>query len=384
MKPESHAMLPVRTAFVVEQTLGHVTHYRNLREFTAQASDIAPVWLPIAFDVRGAARLMPVVRTNWSVRASWRARRALDATLATRDLDVVVFHTQVTSLFSQAIIRRVPSIVSLDATPMNYDTVGEYYGHRAAGDGFLDSQKFRLNRTVLRAADRLVSWSDWTRRSLIDDYGVDSERIRVLAPGAAPSFFHIGETRGEANEGSDVPGRLRLLFVGGDFTRKGGPALLDWMRTPAAALCELHLVTQADVTPQPNVFVHKNLEANSAILRKLYADADLFVLPTLADCLAVVLMEATAAGLPVITTNVGALPEAVLPGESGLLIPAGDTRALNAALAALIGDPVRRKRMGKAGHLLARQKFDANHNNRALLDLVVELARSRQQSRRAA
>jgi hypothetical protein len=50
----------------------------------------------------------------------------------------------------------------------------------------------------------------------------------------------------------------------------------------------------------------------------------------------------------------------------------------------LIGDPVRRKRMGKAGHLLARQKFDANHNNRALLDLVVELARSRQQSRRAA
>jgi glycosyltransferase involved in cell wall biosynthesis len=119
-------------------------------------------------------------------------------------------------------------------------------------------------------------------------------------------------------------------------------------------------------------------------LRKLYADADLFVLPTLADCLAVVLMEATAAGLPVITTNVGALPEAVLPGESGLLIPAGDTRALNAALAALIGDPVRRKRMGKAGHLLARQKFDANHNNRALLDLVVELARSRQQSRRAA
>src|SRR5206468_3682262 len=93
----------------------------------------------------------------------------------------------------------------------------------------------------------------------------------------------------------------RVLFVGGDFKRKGGPALLEVMRGPLAGWCELHVVTQAEVAPQPGVVVHRGLQANSPELLRLFATADIFVLPTMADCLAVVLMEATAAGLPVIT-----------------------------------------------------------------------------------
>ncbi|MDQ6671984.1 MAG: glycosyltransferase family 4 protein [Chloroflexota bacterium] len=375
---------PARIAFVVEQTLGHVTHYRNLRAFAEGQSDVAPVWLPIPFDVNGPARFMPMVATNWSVRASLRARRALDATIAAGALDGVVFHTQVTSLFSRAIMLRVPTIVSLDATPVNYDSVGRYYGHRPAGDSFLDHQKYRLNHRALHSADGLVAWSEWTRRSLIDDYAVDPDRVRVLAPGAARSFFEIGDSRCAAAPVAEPSDPVRLLFVGGDFHRKGGPALLDWMRTSAAGQCELHLVTQAQLPWQPNVFVHNNLQANSPELQKLFAKADVFVLPSMADCLAVVLMEASAAGLPIITTDVGALSEAVRPGESGLLVPAGDSSALDAALTALTSDSQRRRRLGKASYALARQKFDAERNNRALLDLVLGVAQERFHSRRAA
>src|SRR5437588_11692780 len=102
---------PIRTAFVMEQALGHVTHYRNLREFTDRQADIAPTWLPIPFDVRGAARWVPLLRSNWSVRASWRARRALNAARARGPLDAVVFHTQVTSLFSVGLLRDIPSVI---------------------------------------------------------------------------------------------------------------------------------------------------------------------------------------------------------------------------------------------------------------------------------
>src|SRR5579859_1957011 len=312
MNVPARSSSPVRTAFVVEQTLGHVTHYRNLRNYAAQRSDVAAHWLPISFDVSGPARLVPLVRSNWSVRASWRARRALDHLVRQEALDAIVFHTQVTSLFSRAHMRRFPTIISLDATPINYDSVGEAYGHRPASTSFVDRQKFRLNQLALHEAAHLVTWSAWTRQSLVDDYGLNGDNITILAPGAAPQFFNIGEART-----ARIHDKVKLLFVGGDFQRKGGDSLLQLMNGLEG--CELHLVTGADVASQPNVHVHRGLQANSPELLRLFAEADLFVLPTRADCLAVVLMEATAAGLPVITTNVGALSEAVRPGESGLL-----------------------------------------------------------------
>lgn len=355
----------------MEQTLGHVTHGRNLQTVLAQQSHVHPTWLPIPFDVRGRARLVPFFRSNWSVRASWRARRALDAALRSQAHDAVFFHTQVASLFSTGVMRRLPSIVSLDATPINYDSVGEHYNHRPAGAGFVDRQKFRLNQQALQAAEALVSWSEWTRRSLVNDYQVDASRIRVIAPGAAPEFFRVGQQRQPWFERRRP---VRVLFVGGDFERKGGRLLLDCMQGALAGRCELHLVTSADIPAAPNVHVHSGLRPNSPQLLEQFAAADLFVLPTFADCLAVVLMEATAAGLPVITTDVGALREAVIPDQSGLIVPAGDGHGLSTAIEHLVESPSLRGRMGRAARDLARRKFDAQANNRALLDLIRSVA----------
>jgi glycosyltransferase involved in cell wall biosynthesis len=368
-------MSPIRAAFVMEQTLGHVTHYRNLREVVAGQSGVVPTWLPIPFDVGVPDRFVPLLRSNWSARASWRARRALNAALSARPHDAVVFHTQVPSLFSFKIARRLPTLVSLDATPLNYDTVGRYYGHEAAGDGPLDRLKYHLSRRIFQAAAGLVTWSEWARRSLIDDYGVDPDGIRVLAPGAAPAYFELGRGRTNTVPSATVERRIKLLFVGGDFQRKGGPVLLDSLHGELADRCEVHLVTQAQVAPKPNVHVHKGLGPNSPELLRLFAEADVFVLPTRAECLAVVLMEATAAGLPVITTDVGALAEGVRPGDTGLLVQPGDVRDLHQALQALTRDGLLRQRLGRAGYDLARQKFDARRNNGALLEFVAEIAR---------
>ncbi len=373
-------MAIVRAAFVMEQSLGHVTHYRNLRSFVEQQSEIAPVWLPIPFAVSGPARLVPLLRSNWSVRASWRAKRALDSVRA--PLDAVIFHTQVTSLFSTKLMRRLPSVISLDATPINYDTVGASYYHWAAGNGLLDRRKYELNRDAFHAASALVTWSEWARRSLLEDYGVDEARVRVLAPGANRAYFDVGRRR--VSHRPAATQRVRLLFVGGDFERKGGPELLELMRGPLGETCELHVVTPANIAPRPNVNVHRGLRANSPELLRLFEDADVFVLPSHGECLAVVLMEATAAGLPVITTRVGALDEAVVEHETGFLLPRGDQQSLCSALTTLVSDAPLRQRMGRAGNALARQKFDAYHNNQLLLGLVGELVDARKGPRKAA
>jgi glycosyltransferase involved in cell wall biosynthesis len=138
------------------------------------------------------------------------------------------------------------------------------------------------------------------------------------------------------------------------------------------------------VPQRPGVTVHHNLGPNSPALLRLFADADLFVLPSLGECLAVVLMEATAAGLPVITTDVGALAEAVRPGHTGVIVPPDDVRALRLALGTLIADPAQRRSMGEGGHALAREQFDATRNNSILLDLVAELVRRGSRPGRAA
>jgi glycosyltransferase involved in cell wall biosynthesis len=354
----------VRAAFVMEQSLGHVTVAKNLSGAIARQANVRATWLPIDFGVRGLGARVPLYRSNWSVRASARALGALAGTLARQRHDALLFHTQVTSLFSVPLMRRMPSVVSLDATPLNYDGVGVHYGHQPAGDGVIDRVKRQMNRAAFGAAHTLVCWSDWAKDSLIRDYGVDAARVQVIAPGAAQAYFQIGRERLARRPGTEDAARpVRLLFVGGDFKRKGGLELLEAVRGGLGRRCVLDVVTGADVPlteEDAHVRVHRNVGPNSPELLRLFAEADLFVLPSHADCLAIVLMEATAAALPVVTTDVGALREAVIPDESGLIVPPGNVLELRSAIDHLVG--------------LARARFDADDNNRALLDLLAQLA----------
>jgi glycosyltransferase involved in cell wall biosynthesis len=323
------------------------------------------------------------MRSNWSVRASWRARVALDAALSRQPIDALFFHSQVTALFSGSLMRHRPAVVSLDATPINYDSVGEHYRHRPAGNGLIDRQKHAMNRRVFESASALIAWSEWAKRSLVNDYGVDAAAVRVIAPGAAQMYFELGKRRaGLAPKGPAE--RVRLLFVGGDFERKGGLLLLESMRGSLGERCELDVVTNAPVPSQRNVRVHRNVAPNSPELCQLFEAADVFVLPTHADCLALVLMEATAAGLPVVATNVGALSEGISPGASGLIIEANDVSALTQALETLSADARLRERMGRAGHDLARIKFDARRNNAAVLDVITHATDDARTLRRVA
>jgi glycosyltransferase involved in cell wall biosynthesis len=86
-------------------------------------------------------------------------------------------------------------------------------------------------------------------------------------------------------------------------------------------------------------------------------------------------MEATAAALPVIATSVGALAEAVQPGQTGLIVPPRDVQALRAALGRLIEDWLLRQAMGQAAHVVATERFVASTNHQLILQLLAEQAR---------
>ena len=89
--------------------------------------------------------------------------------------------------------------------------------------------------------------------------------------------------------------------------------------------------------------------------------SDVFVLPSLYEGHPLSVMEAMAAGRPVIATTVGGVPELVRPGETGLLVPPGDTSALAVAMERLAGNAEERVRLGRGGARVAAERFDVSH-----------------------
>ena len=352
--------------FVMEQTLGHVTYAQNLARALAYESTISPVWIPVSYASDSAVDRLPGVRSNWALRGSSKAFLQIRSHPDRRHLDALFLHTQTIALSGALLGRRIPSIVSLDATPINYDSVGVHYGHHSQPDSAGEALKRRIYRRVFREAAGLTTWSDWAKRSLGDDYGVDPERVVVVRPGIDLSLFDFGCQPCPCREEP----RLKVLFVGGDFERKGGALLLDCLRGGLAEECELHIVTRSPVAEGPGVHVYRDLGPNDPRLLSLYRDADVFALPTYADCLAVVLGEAMASGLPIVTTDVGAQREAVIDGESGIIVKSGDAAGLGRALRRLVADAELRRRMGIRGRSLAEEQFDVRKNAARLAAVI--------------
>ena len=356
--------------FALEYSLGHTTHAQNLKRVLAGDAAVRPVYVDLPYqDTPGRWTRLPGVRSNWSVRASLGAYLGLRPQAGR--LDAALFHTQVTSLFSAGLMRRCPSVISLDATPVQYDALGAFYGHSPSGNARIEALKKRLNMRAFGAARHLVAWSEWAKDSLITDYGVVPAKISVIPPGIDTALWEF-----PAHD-KRPKGTVNVLFVGGDFARKGGDTLLAaFQALPPNLDAHLHLVTQTPDAAEgvPGVTIHRGLTANSAPLRRLFAEADLFAFPTRGDCLPLAVMEAMAAGLPVITTHVGALAEAVTDGHTGLIVPPDDPDALRGALTALIADPGLRGRTGRNAREAARTRFDAATNYCRLLGLVKTLA----------
>jgi glycosyltransferase involved in cell wall biosynthesis len=108
----------------------------------------------------------------------------------------------------------------------------------------------------------------------------------------------------------------------------------------------------------------------------LLAQADVFALSSRSEGAPLSILEAMAAGLPVVASRVGGVPELVVDGETGLLVPPGDPAALAAALGRLVADAGLRDRLGAAGRQRAQRCFDVRRQRREHLDCYArELSR---------
>ncbi|MGB7380107.1 MAG: glycosyltransferase family 4 protein [Rivularia sp. (in: cyanobacteria)] len=361
--------------FIVEQALGHITHYQNLRYWVDKDTNIKPNWMPVGASTNDIWEKLPVIRNNWSLQVSLRTRKAIKAAMELQKPDALFLHTQTLALFAIPLMHRIPTIISTDATPLNLDSVANGYNHKVGSNYFAEYGKYQWNKSTYNAATAIVTWCEWAKNSLIHSYGIPADKIAVIPPGVDLKQWHFKREYIEPV----AKNPLRLLFVGGDFARKGGYTLLEAFLNGLDRDFTLDIVTKdtslkQELTGIENLQLHYDLTPNSQRLKQLYAQADIFVFPTQADCLPSAISEAMAAGLAIITTNVGALCEQVEHGVNGLIVPPSDAAALAIALQTLKNNPEKITAMAAASRRIAEKRFDAQRNYGAILNLMKSIS----------
>lgn len=353
-----------RLAFVLDQHVGLKTQALNWERVVAEDPAVEAAVVPVCYQADGGP-LSRLPGLPSGIKGTLRGVREIRAGLAEAGPRDALLWATWAAKSVPALVRSAPSFLVMDMTPVQMETMGSRYGYSRARARFGAAFKRRATDRLYASARHLFPWNEWVARSLRDDYGVPAGKVTPVSPGVDQRLFRPDQS---VRPGDGV---VRLLFVGGDFARKGGELLLRWatetqVRTP----WELHLVTRASVPPAPRLVVHQGITNNSPELVRLYQRSDLFVLPTLADCYSLVAMEAMSCGLPVVISRLGGIPEIIADGQTGFGLEPDDYPALALRLDQLVSDAALRQAMGEASLQRAREQFDCRVNLGRILDVM--------------
>ncbi|MEI8226799.1 MAG: glycosyltransferase family 4 protein [Planctomycetota bacterium] len=244
----------------------------------------------------------------------------------------------------------------------------------------------RMEAESLRNCSIALYSSGWAAQTAILGYGIDPSKVEVVPYGANLETIPTGTEVASAI--SSKPRRpLRLLFVGGDWWRKGGDiavaATESLVRRGLDA--RLDIIGSSPTAAVPSYatihgFLRKDRPEDCRQMARLFAQSHLLILPTRADCVPVVIAEACAYGVPTIATNVGGISSAIQAGRTGQLMPPSSSPSDWAdAVEKIVAKPTELDRMGRAARLF----FESDLNWPTAVRKVVGLLRERWQLVRA-
>jgi starch synthase len=288
-------------------------------------------------------------REKWKTRLYWRGRlafnlRTLNSRRKLRKLDEPIdLVMQVYGIFRTW---GAPYVLYLDNT-VQLSRI--HWPEWVAVEGRPLSRLYAWERRLYRDARHVFTLGTPAARSLVDFYGVPEERVSVVGGGA--TFDALPEP----SQGAREP---VVLFVGSDWRRKGGDVLVEAFRRVRAKLPEARLQIVGTREPPEEAGVEAlGFLRDRAHLADLYAAASVFCLPSRFEPYGLAALEAMAYELPCVVTDVGALGEIVLDGETGLVVPSEDPDALGDALLRILQDPQNARRLGTNGRGRVEAQF---------------------------
>lgn len=306
-------------------------------------------------------------------------RRGIDLMLplrlarALRGYDVDVVHTH----NPQALIWGAPAARIIDAALV----------HTKHGANPSTERQLRLRRAAARLADAYVAVSSTTAEVARQKREVPESKLWTIPNGIDLSRFlrPPGEAAAVRRELAIPPTAAVVITVARLAPEKNQVLLIRAFAPLASAARQLVIVgdgseraaleaERSRLGPSAR-YVHLLGVRNDA--PRLLGAADLFVLSSSTEGLPLVIPEAMAAHLPVVSTAVGGIPGVLTEGETGLLTPSGDEVALRAAMVKLLDDPERRRKMGDAAARTARERYGLERVVKEYLAVYRYVLRSR-------
>ncbi len=222
----------------------------------------------------------------------------------------------------------------------------------------------RAYRALLNRARVVIGISEAVKQAVVDQVGVPDEKVAVI-----PYGFPIGDTGAASSRGAlSQDGQAPLIVtVGRVDEAKGHRYLLEAMM----GVRSVYASARAVIVGHDGGLMSA-LRAQSTRMGlddcvtftgfrddvpQILAGADVFVFPSLTEGFGLVLLEAMAAGLPVVASRVGGIKDVVFDGETGLLVPPADSRALSDAIIHVLRDPAKARRMGEQGRARLLKTF---------------------------
>ena len=234
--------------------------------------------------------------------------------------------------------------VHIDATQMN--NVEEWNDHARFSRAMVADEL-----QIFGGADIIASSSSWASSSLVRNYGVPEHKI-VEAPPTSDLLPRpdLDPTIAPPPSCTRKP---RILFVGHNWDRKGGPELLRWHQVRWRDTAELHVVS-GEITgpPLPGVVFHGSVPRQK-LITEIFPSCDVFCIPTKRDCSPWVITEAQAAGLPVVAPRLAGIPDQLRHGQTGFLVEQGDEADYIARLELLLNNPVLARQMSRDARAFA-------------------------------
>jgi glycosyltransferase involved in cell wall biosynthesis len=278
-------------------------------------------------------------------RTTYLFRRIHQAMRSVIDPQRHAFSFQTQSLYDTS-VPGVPHFIYTDHTHLS-NLESRFFDRR-----HLRSPRWvALERTIYENAARVFTRSHNVTRDLLKHYALPAEKaVCVYAGPNVRSDAHRKPANGDyANR--------RILFVGNDWERKGGPELAAAFREVLRVLPDAHLtiVGASPALDLPNCTILGSLPVDEVGAQ--FAQASIFCLPTRLEPFGIAVLEAMLHRLPVVGTAEGALPDMVRNGVTGRLVRPGDARQLAAALIDLLRDPARCRQFGEAGYDLAQRRY---------------------------
>lgn len=364
----------MHVAFINENTLGHASYLLPLvRWFEAHPeAGIQPHLInatPLPPELQKRVDFsIPLLRrygldfqnARWRFTVSSYVQQELVALCQREKIAAAVVNTQSVALTLAGLAKDLPVCLCMDATFHQLahspwfapNTLSRWFQPLTLGP------VLAAEREVVRAAKLMLPWSQHVADSLRTDYGLPVEKVQLCSPSLSLEQLPYRER--------SVPKRPRLLFVGGDFSRKGGPLLREVFAQHFADRADLDIVTFGPVPEGPGIRVHREVKAYSPAWQELWSQADAFIFPSTLETYGLVLLEAMAFGVPIIAGPVGAAAELLGADERGLLLRDHQPATLQAAITRLLTDYPAAVQRAAAARAWVEQRHDLNLNARRL------------------